>query len=230
MTASERLTLEDAIELLPKYSSWMNTILDRIETIRPISKGMDVLEIGAAQGRGLAGLVERGLNAKGVEPWDEAREVAQKLAAHLDMDFDIRAGAAEDIPFEDASFDLVLATSVMEHVSDLEQSLREIYRVLRPGGVFWFNSASAMCPKQGEIRGFPAFGWYPDPIKKRIMRWAMDARPELVGHTRAPAYHWWTNRNAEKRLRAAGFEPVEMDTSEFLKSGGSVFCMKLMFW
>ena len=31
-------------------------------------------------------------------------------------------------------------------------------------------------------------------------------------------------------LRAAGFEPVEMDTSEFLKSGGSVFCMKLMFW
>ena len=31
-------------------------------------------------------------------------------------------------------------------------------------------------------------------------------------------------------LRAAGFEPVELDTSEFLKSGGSVFCMKLMFW
>ena len=32
------------------------------------------------------------------------------------------------------------------------------------------------------------------------------------------------------RLREAGFEPVEVDTDEFLKSGGSVFCMKLMFW
>jgi N-dimethylarginine dimethylaminohydrolase len=32
------------------------------------------------------------------------------------------------------------------------------------------------------------------------------------------------------RLREAGFEPVEVDTGEFLKSGGSVFCMKLMFW
>lgn len=32
------------------------------------------------------------------------------------------------------------------------------------------------------------------------------------------------------RLRAAGFTPVELDTSEFLKSGGSVFCMKLMIW
>lgn len=32
------------------------------------------------------------------------------------------------------------------------------------------------------------------------------------------------------RLREAGYEPVEVDTSEFLKSGGSVFCMKVMFW
>ncbi len=33
-----------------------------------------------------------------------------------------------------------------------------------------------------------------------------------------------------ERLRRAGFTPVELDTSEFLKSGGSVFCMKLMLW
>ena len=32
------------------------------------------------------------------------------------------------------------------------------------------------------------------------------------------------------RLREAGFEPIEVETGEFLKSGGSVFCMKLMFW
>ena len=36
--------------------------------------------------------------------------------------------------------------------------------------------------------------------------------------------------DTNRLLRAAGFEPVELDTSEFLKSGGSVFCMKLMFW
>jgi len=32
------------------------------------------------------------------------------------------------------------------------------------------------------------------------------------------------------KLREAGYEPVEVDTDEFLKSGGSVFCMKMMFW
>ena len=37
-----------------------------------------------------------------------------------------------------------------------------------------------------------------------------------------------TTTNA--RLRDAGFTPIELDTSEFLKSGGSVFCMKLMIW
>lgn len=32
------------------------------------------------------------------------------------------------------------------------------------------------------------------------------------------------------RLKANGFFPIEVDTSEFMKSGGSVFCMKMMFW
>ena len=37
-------------------------------------------------------------------------------------------------------------------------------------------------------------------------------------------------RETNRRLREAGFEPVEVDTGEFLKAGGSVFCMKQMFW
>lgn len=36
--------------------------------------------------------------------------------------------------------------------------------------------------------------------------------------------------HTEAKLRAAGFEPVPIDTSEFIKAGGSVFCMKQMFW
>ncbi len=36
--------------------------------------------------------------------------------------------------------------------------------------------------------------------------------------------------DTNEMLRQLGYEPVELDTSEFLKSGGSVFCMKLMYW
>ncbi|MDX1439381.1 MAG: arginine deiminase-related protein, partial [Rubricoccaceae bacterium] len=35
---------------------------------------------------------------------------------------------------------------------------------------------------------------------------------------------------ANRQLHDAGFDVIELDTSEYLKSGGSVFCMKLMFW
>lgn len=38
------------------------------------------------------------------------------------------------------------------------------------------------------------------------------------------------SRTTIGRLQDAGFEPVEVETGEFLKSGGSVFCMKQMFW
>ena len=37
-------------------------------------------------------------------------------------------------------------------------------------------------------------------------------------------------KETNRKLRDAGFEPVEVDTDEYLKSGGSVFCMKVMFW
>jgi len=61
-----------------------------------------------------------------------------------------------------------------------------------------------------------------------------DARERFACNAHSPdGQHVILERGNEAtvaRLREAGFEPVEVDTSEFLKSGGSVFCMKLMFW
>jgi SAM-dependent methyltransferase len=47
---------------------------------------------------------------------------------------EVRIGSIEQIPFPDASFDLVLATDVIEHVDDDLRALGELCRVLRPGG------------------------------------------------------------------------------------------------
>lgn len=78
----------------------------------------------------------------------------------------------------------------------------------KPGGLFWFSSASSICPIQGEISGFPFFGWYPDNIKTKIMIWSKNNHPELIGYTDHPAMHWWTPSNTRRRLKTAGFDKI----------------------
>ncbi len=99
------------------------------------------------------------------------------------------------------------ARSVVEHVVDLDRTFAEAYRVLKSGGIFWFGTASSMCPMQAEIRGFPLFGWYPDPVKRYVMRWCEKYRPERIGHG-IPAMHWFTPRKARRLLQSAGFVEV----------------------
>src|SRR5262249_9163387 len=150
-----------------------------------------------------------GHEAHGVEPSSEALRVAGEFAAQSGVEIDIRQGYAESIPYSDGTFDLVIATSVIEHVGDVDATFAEVARVLKPGGIFWFSASSAMSPSsQNEIRRFPGFGWYPDRLKRRIMYWARDKRPELIGYTQWPAINWFTPWKAEAALSRAGFQDM----------------------
>ncbi len=206
--ATESLSADEAEALLAETEERVGSILKRLGPHLPQREKLDVLDVGAAQGRAVIALQRAGHNGYGVEPSSEALEAAKELAARLGADVDIRHGFAEKLPFDDDQFDVVLAVSVLEHVLDVHASLREIQRVLRPGGVFWFNSASSMSPKQYEITGFPLFGWYPLPVKRKIMAWAVKNKPQAIGHTTAPAINWFTARSARRDLRRAGFGTI----------------------
>ena len=108
----------------------------------------------------------------GVEPWEETRINAARLSKHIAVPIEILAGTAESIPYASETFDVVHASSVIEHVRDVEKAFSEVYRVLKSWGVFWFETANSMCPFQKDIRGFPFWGCYPDSIKLKIMNWA----------------------------------------------------------
>lgn len=203
--AAESLSLEQAYARLPKTEKWLQRILLRLELLLPQGRPLRVLDVGSAQGRALIVLARMGHIPYGVEPCNAAREVAQQLATQEGIEITLLDGVAEKIPYDNDLFDLVLATSVMEHVADLRCSLKEIHRVLRPGGIFWFNSASSLSPRQKEIAGFPFFGWYPDQLKRTVMLWAKTHRPELIGYTEHPAMNWWTPWKASKLLSEAGF-------------------------
>jgi ubiquinone/menaquinone biosynthesis C-methylase UbiE len=206
--APEKQSLGAVISRLPQAKKYAATLSARIEGVTRQNKGRRLLEVGAAAGYLTIAFNEMGYICTGLEPDEDAIRTAQELARQRGSACQVIEGRAENIPFPDESFDIVITNSVLEHVTDIDACFREISRVLAPGGLFWFETASSMSPFQHEIRNFPLFGWYPDYLKKRIMWWAARHRPELVGHTATPAVHWFSDRIARKRLAVVGFDTV----------------------
>jgi ubiquinone/menaquinone biosynthesis C-methylase UbiE len=97
-----------------------------------------VLEVGAGTGLNLEHYPETIGELVLVEP---ERAMARKLAARvgeLGRPAHIVEASAEKLPFDDGSFDTVVCTLVLCSVDDPASGLRELRRVLRPGGAFLF--------------------------------------------------------------------------------------------
>jgi SAM-dependent methyltransferase len=90
-----------------------------------------VLDVGAGTGALTAELVARGLDVAAIEP-------SPQFAAGLRDRFseaDVREGPGESLPWDDATFDGALAQLVVAFMSDAPAAMREMRRVVRPGGV-----------------------------------------------------------------------------------------------
>jgi SAM-dependent methyltransferase len=100
----------------------------------------DALELGSGTGFFLLNLMQAGVASRGhvTDLSPGMVEAAVRNGAALGLDVDGRVADAESIPYGDASFDLVVGHAVLHHVPDVELALREVLRVLRPGGRFVF--------------------------------------------------------------------------------------------
>lgn len=203
--ATERRSLRQARHALPAVEAHLAKVLRRLHAVTDLPETPRLLDLGAAQG--LLLLVARRLDvpAVGIEPDQAARTVGQELAAELNCPLDLRAGPAELLDLPEASFDVVHAASLLEHVRDPAPVLAEARRVLRPGGVLWLCTTNRLCPRQQEIAHLPAFAWYPPSLQRRIMAWAQRHRPAWIGHTETPAVHWFTPRRLRQLFSEAGF-------------------------
>jgi SAM-dependent methyltransferase len=97
----------------------------------PERRPLDVLDLGSGTGRLTPGLAEEFQGrVYGVEPSDRMREAAGEHPGVTCL-----KGSAEAIPLPEASVDAVLMFLTFHHWTDPLQGLREVRRVLRPGGV-----------------------------------------------------------------------------------------------
>lgn len=101
-----------------------------------------VLEIGCGGGLICAELARRGATAMGIDPSREALEVARARTCQegLGAQCTFVPSSAEALPFADGSFSVLVCLDVLEHVQDLRATIREISRVLAPGGLFVFDT------------------------------------------------------------------------------------------
>lgn len=102
--------------------------------IGPVS-GKRALDIGSGMGGFLVAAASQGMLTTGVEPNGDYCTITRLRAARYGCVPAVLRGVGEELPFHDATFDVVLALDILEHVRDPDATLREIRRVLKPDGV-----------------------------------------------------------------------------------------------
>jgi arsenite methyltransferase len=123
-----------AIDELPLWSGPFGLkLLDTIE----LKKNINALDLGCGFGFPLIELAQRlGATCKvyGIDPWETALAKAQlKIKACDIRNVEIVHGCGEEMPFEDAFFDLIVSNNGINNVTNMQQTIRECYRVSKPG-------------------------------------------------------------------------------------------------
>ncbi len=102
--------------------------------------GKSVLDLGCGGGFMAEALARKGAAVIGVDPSSSAIRVARDHAQSEGLEIDYLVGNGEGIPLGDHSVHCVVCVDVLEHVEDLGRVLDEIRRVLKPSGLFFFDT------------------------------------------------------------------------------------------
>ncbi|RLC87860.1 MAG: hypothetical protein DRI79_08125 [Chloroflexi bacterium] len=136
--------------------------------------GKRAIEIGCGGGQNAIALTKLGATCIGVDPSPAQIAHARRLALKNGVEVQFAEGVAEDLSgFPDGYFDIALSSYAFDYVTDLRQAYDEVWRVLKPGGLFVFCLSHPW---------FQAVGWHlaGDP----------DA-PEIGDYATWPAVEEW---------------------------------------
>lgn len=102
----------------------------------------EILEVGCGGGLICVELARRGAMVVGIDPAQGALEAARKQTQQSKLGHIAyyEQGYAESLPYADGSFSVIVCLDVLEHVRDVQTTIKEITRVLAPGGIFIFDT------------------------------------------------------------------------------------------
>lgn len=145
-------------------------ILKLIRRYRAVDRTTPLLEIGTGTGWFQILCRQEGIPSAGLEIDEQLVRHARERAARHGLTMDLTRGNLDEIDLGEARYDVIVATSVFEHVKDWRGGLAKVYRALKPGGAFYFGSTNKFSPTSGEY-SLPLYGWYPDAVRYRVRQW-----------------------------------------------------------
>jgi SAM-dependent methyltransferase len=121
--------IQSLIERSERYAPWSAEVLGLND-----AGDQDVLDVGCGQGVELVKFASRGARVTGVDLVPAHVEQARGSLEALSLNGEVLTGDAERLPFPDQSFDRVISFNALQFTPDMGAAVREIQRVLRPGG------------------------------------------------------------------------------------------------
>jgi len=174
-----------------EYARWRKTYLgaltERIEAdiifqLAGDLRGKRVLDLGCGDGTYSIAASQRGAHVTGVDISKAMLDSAQRRATACGASVEWRQASAESIPYESGTFDIILAVTILCFLREPLQVMREVHRVLRPGGSFVV----------GELGKYSTWA-----LSRRVRGW--------LGSSMWRDTHFWTLGELQRLLRQAGF-------------------------
>ena len=133
-TRFDRASGEYFEEITRKRYAYHYHLVQLFDRMGP-GEGKRLLEVGCGIGIDTVALARRGFDVTAVDLTEAAIEIARGRAADLGLAIDYRVGNCEELAYPESSFDVVYSFGVIHHTPDMRGAVREVHRVLKPGGV-----------------------------------------------------------------------------------------------
>jgi 2-polyprenyl-6-hydroxyphenyl methylase / 3-demethylubiquinone-9 3-methyltransferase len=103
-------------------------------------KGKTALEVGCGGGILTEEICKMGFTTTGIDPSEESLRTASNHAKEGGLSIQYDKGTGEHLPYGDHSYDCIFCCDVLEHVQDLPKVISEFSRVLKPGGILFYDT------------------------------------------------------------------------------------------
>lgn len=136
---------------------------------KEIDASTRILEIGTGTGWFPLLCKKKNLQCKGLEISPQLVEYAREWGRRCGLEPDVELGNIEETDIGHDEYDVIIASSVFEHVEHWRAGLERVDDALRPGGALFFESTNKFSFSSGEYH-FPLYGWLPDGIRYGLRR------------------------------------------------------------